>query len=87
MQTTTDILRQRINDNSKPNCVYNNDATTTLNSFIRSNVGNFLVDAKQGGTGRANRLVNIQAQMERIENTIIDVIDYRILRKSGGLRR
>jgi hypothetical protein len=42
---------------------------------------------RQGGTGRSNRLVNVQAQMEQVERNVIDVIDFRILRKSGALRR
>jgi len=87
MQTTTEILRQRMIDNKQSLSTHIVKDGIAYHSEVSRNTNNLKDVSKLGGTGKANKLVNVQAQMDRIENTIIDVIDFRALRKSGALRR
>jgi len=37
-------------------------------------------------TGKSRRMQAIEQQRARVEEEVVNVIDYRILRKSGGLK-
>ena len=64
--------------------------STTINNGILTR-DERKVDKAKDVDGRKHtngaKFVNNRQALERIEASVIDVIDYRILRKSGALRR
>ena len=73
-----------INNYEKPTTVFNTDGTITRTEPKGARLPEGVQQSIN--TNKARRMQNIEQQRARVEEEVVNVIDYRILRKSGGLK-